>query len=354
VNVLIDDDFKGAIMPGQSMVFHVKPGLHSFKCVQENNADTWEYYGASNPGETTRQYKGDKSTKTLEIVSISPRLEQQECPFCKGGDQSWFKGNAIEQAETGQEYFELWLEGAARLHIQDHAEQRLGFVDGEFLQEIPGASILWMKRAPDSSSVSLDPIFRIPQGPAFEFFIDGTHLVKETESGLSMIAPGYFISIDGIHLAPGAKDQVSMRLREDGTGQLIYRPNASETPVIMAGVETPSADFVYRAHASHQESKDDQLDMRVNPETGEFILSTEYNQGVSVFDISVQRYDEFSTSNFLLLELPVPPNTEVYIHYGDFEGIGEGFYAFADIGMDGTMDETYEIIHSVDPFKWNK
>ncbi|MFC1996070.1 hypothetical protein ACFLXI_00495 [Chloroflexota bacterium] len=320
--------------------------------IVDTNADTWEYYGSSKPNESTKIYKGDRSTQTLEIVAITPRLEQQECSFCEGGDQSGFKGSVGEEADPEQEYFEIWLEGEANLHILNHKEQHLGFVNGKFVEEIPGASIHWMRRGPDSG-VREDPIYRIPQGPAFEFFIDGTDLISETVSGLSVIAPGYFISIKGIHLQPGAVDQVSMGLREDGTWQLIYWPDASESPIVMAGIETPGADYVYRVRATRLESEEDELDMRADPQTGEFILNTADNQGTIEYDISVQRYDEQGASAFNLVELEIPPHTEIYIHYGDFEGKGEGFYALADVGMDGIIDETYEIIFSSDPFEWD-
>ena len=318
--------------------------------IVDTDQETWRYNGSTNPSETTRLYEGDQQTQTLEIVAISPRMELQECTFCEGGDQSWFRGSALDEVSVDQEYFEIWLEGEANLLIVDHEDRQVGFVEGEFVNEIPTASTHWMRLGPEAGDDFLDPIYRIPQGPAFEFFIDGTNLESETSSGLSVIATGYFISIDGILLEPGTKEQVSMWLRDDGQGQIIYWPDDFDTPTVLAGYETAGADYVYRARAVSLESEEDELDVRVNPQTGEFILNTEFNEGTSIYDISVQRYDEQGTRTFYLVELPVPPNAQVIIHY-DLDQ--EGFFAYADFGVNGTIDETYEIIYSIDPFEWN-
>ena len=68
----------------------------------------------------------------------------------------------------------------------------------------------------------------------------------------------------------------------------------------------------------------------------------------------MQRYGEVGTETFYLAALKVPPNTEVHISYGEFEDQGEGFYAFADHDIDGTVDKTYKILFDTDPFEWGE
>lgn len=113
--------------------------------VINKTADTWNYVSSTNPNEPPQLYEGNASTKNLEIVSISSRLQKQTCDFCVCGNNTT---NVSINGCGGRAL--IWilnsgcgnLKGNASYLVTDQYGRRLGFLNNssEFVNEIPNAT----------------------------------------------------------------------------------------------------------------------------------------------------------------------------------------------------------------------
>ena len=312
--------------------------------IVDTNNETWQYQTRSRPDDPDLIYRGDESTKTLELVAISPRLEQQDCFFCRSGDGEDLSTKASLGIEGN--IFNIWLEGDADLLITDKAGQRLGYVDGELVNEIPGAQVLWLRSQSETAGVELTPHYLVPFDLGLDFLIDGSRLEIPGYSSFSLIGSGGgFVAIDNIWVQPGETQEVSVWADGENRYQVVYWPNDIETPVIKIGVESerPLADYTFLVQANEVTSSEDELNVIVDGETGEFILSTEYNVAPVSYGLYVKRVDQDNEFMFARPDFSLDPKTTVTLVYDQWEGDGEVMRAFVDYGNDGQIDKVIEL-----------
>ena len=201
----------------------------------DRNANTWQYEGSPNPEIESDLYEGDADTDTLSVVAITPRLEPQECDFCSGdyipeaeADDvtNSVKNSAATQTEAEEEtnvwldtlarwdllingkatdYYQIWLNGEPDLLVIDDWGRRVGYDQGEFVNEIPGASVANMKFFQAEAELDTDrsPVMRVPVGLSFEVIMDATNIEEPGYSDLAMIGPGYYFDVTETYLEPG-------------------------------------------------------------------------------------------------------------------------------------------------------
>ena len=98
------------------------------------DGDRWSYDLASlNPNDTSGGWSG--STGTLELTPMSARRGPFTCPFCPNDAQTK-SGTLLTVATTGDTQIGL--------QIVDGKNNRLGWFDGEFINEIPNASYRYL------------------------------------------------------------------------------------------------------------------------------------------------------------------------------------------------------------------
>jgi len=114
----------------------------------DRNANTWKYNGSINPNQPSELYAGNASTKSLEVVSVSSRLEPQTCEFCIGGSGS--RGLLSDPKHT-----QIWTRDLDHVLITDRLGRRIGFTDsGIFVNEIPNAERLDLRLSDSKDSIS--------------------------------------------------------------------------------------------------------------------------------------------------------------------------------------------------------
>jgi hypothetical protein len=330
-------------------IFHIMVYDNNFpnelrQIIVDTNQETWQYQSRSRPDDPDTIYRGDVDTRTLEAVAISPRLEQQECFFCRASDQS--VRSTKSSADIEERIFNIWLEGDADLVITDKSGHQLGIVDGKMVNEIPGAEVIWLRTQTDNSTIELTPHYLVPFREGLDFLIDGSRLDSPGFSSFSLIgAGGGFVSIDDIWVRPGETQGVSVWAEGTTRYQVVYWPNDIETPVVKIGVESerPQADYTFLVRANELTTSEDELNVIVDGETGEFILSTEYNAAPVSYGLYVQRIDQDSEFTFSRPDFSLDPKTTVTLIYDEWEGDGEVMRALVDYGNDGEIDKEIEI-----------
>jgi hypothetical protein len=309
--------------------------------VVDTNNDTWFYSGSTNPAEPADDYDGDATSFNLELAAISPRLYPQECPFCDFEEVS--ASGALLAApfvqSTGQKYNEIWLEGSADLLITDMDGNSIGFRNGQFVNEIPGARTNANKFGVNVWDIDAEPVYYIPSNIDFTIAIDGTRLTEPTTSTVTMIGPGYALEVSDIVLQPGQVDELDVS--PDGS-YLSYRAQSSSTPFLLVAVETDQSDYLFGIYGEEMEPGE-AITLSLNTKEGWLSVDSIDNTSTASYGIVVAKYDDEGEQIFGADGIEVLPDDVFYIDYLSWPGNGQPMVLEIDEGGDGSIDATIEI-----------
>jgi hypothetical protein len=303
----------------------------------DTKADTWRYSGSTNPSEPADEYEGDAQTFTLELASIEPRLTKQACPFCDAPAGGRTPGLAAQGRATA--FNEVWLDGDGNLLITDTEGHNLGFKDGQFVNEIPGAQSNANKFGVDVWDVKAEPVYYIPANVDFTISIDGSELTQPSESTVTFIGPGYVLEVSDIKLDPGQVDILD--IAPDGS-LLSYRTTSGETPVMLVGIETDAADYLFEVQGYEMESGE-ALNLSLNTEEGWLSLDSIDNNASALYSLYMERYDDQGAELFGADDVALDPNDVIYVDYLKWAGNGQPMELDVDRGGDGTVDESLQV-----------
>jgi hypothetical protein len=301
----------------------------------DTNADTWQYEASINPSVQSELYKGDASTLTLEIVPTSARTQPQVCEFCESSAPG--KGG-MALAQAADRTNDVWMEGDARLLITDAAGHKLGYEGDKFVNEIPKATVDFIKGA-NLNEEDVPPVFHLPVGMQFSAVLDGDSLKnKDDATELAMIGPGYYIGVQGILMDPGEKDYLTF----GGDGKSIsYKTDYEETPTIIVGVERPQADYELEL-TGNQVKAGSETKVEFDPEKGTMTFYSTSDEPTK-FSILISRIDDKETETFEGDALELGPKDKIILDYGVWDGQGKSLKVHYDQGGDGTIDETVDM-----------
>lgn len=207
----------------------------------DTEADTWRYVGGPNPDDLGQVYEGGAkpSQQAMVLLPTSPGLQQQPCPFCEKGATAGPGGEDVGSVlGSGEQYDEITLVGDPANHphlsIVDTKGNRLGYFEGELVNEIPGAEIV-RNFAIQNWKTAPEPTYRLPTGTAVNVSIDGSDLERRTKADLTLVSPGEYFEVNEIKMRPGQVDDVQFK---GGLGGLNYETNATigSAPLIGGGL----------------------------------------------------------------------------------------------------------------------
>ena len=300
------------------------------------NADTWQYEASTNPSVQADLYEGDATTKTLDLTPSTPRLQMQACSFCENATSSRLPGLAAPATQYNK--VSIWGEGA-HVVITDGQGHKLGYVNGKWVNEIPGALIQRFKESVDPWARDDDPVYYIPTNVKFTITLDGSALKHETVAELSLIGPGYALDVQDIKLTPGQIDLLDVS--PDGA-QFSYKPGSNESPdLIVADEGKDGVDYEFYLKGFEIE-KGGTINVNLDTTKGQLRFNTIGNQQAGKYEVGVSRYDDKSTQEFGG-ELTLQPDDTVYVDYAKWQGKGKPVTVELDHKSDGTIDETIEL-----------
>ncbi|MBT3390143.1 MAG: hypothetical protein HN413_07000 [Chloroflexi bacterium] len=307
--------------------------------VIDKNGNSWSYQASTNPNEPESLYEGDASTGTLEIVGITSRLEQQYCEFCAGdGNASLGRGRGL--AAPAQEFNQIWLNGQADLLITTAEGKRIGFVDGEFVNEIEGARGDNMKFGVDIWDINNEPVYFIPLGIEFTITVDASRAAEGITSDVTMIGPGYNLVVADLYLDPGAKDVIT--ISPDGK-RLAYSTEYNDAPDMIFGIETPAADYEFIVAALDIESGAEFI-VELDIENGTLSINTDNTTEYGTYEIVMYRIDDDGEAWFNNNDIYMEPGDTAFLKFLEWEGPGTSMFIDIDYGSDGSIDETIELV----------
>lgn len=315
----------------------------------DTNADTWRYTGSTNPAEEADEYEGDAESLTLELAPIAPRLELQECPFCDepGAAQAGGRQLAPTRQANQVQYNQVWLDGEADLLITDAQGRRVGFLDGTFINEIPGATSNGNKYGVNVWNIDAEPVYNIPASIDFTISIDGSRLTAPSNSTITMIGPGYALEVSDIVLEPGQVD--TLDVAPDGS-LLAYRTESGETPFLLVAIETSAADYLFGVYGEEL-APGEALNLALDTTQGWLSIDAIDNSAPGSYGLIVAKYDDQGEQVFGAEGVALDPDDVAYIDYLAWPGNGQPMTLEVDRGGDGNVDETLEVADVTDEVK---
>ncbi len=301
----------------------------------DSRDNSWTYETSINPQVDSDVWSGNADTLTLDLTPTSARLELQACPFCEGGYSSVGK-----LAAPSQSLNQIFLDGEGHILITDESGNRLGYVDGNIVNEIEGASYTKYRMA--ASGNTPEPIYSVPANLDVTVTIDGTDLAEETLTDLMMIGPGYSIGVESIYLAPG---QVDIAYFYPTDEMIAYETTSDESPSIIFGIENPDAeaDYYFEVYGADM-AGGGTITAWLDSKAGDLLINTEKLNGEGAFNFYLTRITDELEEEFYAEEISLKEGALVYINYAEWTDANpEGMYFGIDLDGDGEIDEEYVV-----------
>jgi len=243
-------------------------------------------------------------------------------------------------AAPDQKLNSIFLDGEGHILITDESGNRLGYVDGKIVNEIPNASYTSFRM--EASGNAPEPIYYIPANLDITIEIDGTSLAEETLTDLVLVGPGYSIGVEGVYLAPG---QVDTAYFYPIDGMIAYETQSDESPSIVFGIENPSAaaDYYFEVYGMDMVGGGT-ITAMLDTKAGDVLINTEKLSSEGAFNFYMTRITDELEEEFSAEEIALTEGALVYINYAEWNDANpEGIYFGVDLDGDAIIDDEYVV-----------
>lgn len=298
------------------------PGNDTLYIAIDTAANTWDYVGHDWAG-------GAIFPRTLTVVPMSKFDQPPSCPWCT-------LARANSTAAAGMA--EVWLEGRSHLLVTDDLGRRIGYADGQYVNEIPGAYETVLAGGLESDR---EPIYTIPLTDAYEISLDSRLLTRTEEVAVAQFGPGYATMAAGIAMEPDSQDR--MILRPDGT-QLGYRAqNDKEIDIALTRENVgESQQFSLR---NVDVGPGETVTMTLDPDLQSLVFSNEEASGGD-YSLDFRRVGTTAWHWFVHGNIAISGTDTHNLDVGGWNGSGPMILRI-DRGSDGIIEETLELKNHV-------
>lgn len=194
----------------------------------DSATNSWSYT-APNVDGTIVTYTGDATSKNLELTAAAPRLEQQICHFCPSNP-------TVESVEDFTTFF--FSSSAASPQISpvpvsiyfiDALKRRVGVVLGVVTNEIPGATVSFLRGAETPWSPLGMPTIAIPPDVQGTLSITG---LSDVPLNVSAFGQGVVTSVQNLDVDPNSESAVML---DSAVGQVVVASATATQPDIIVG-----------------------------------------------------------------------------------------------------------------------
>ncbi len=280
------------------------------------NDDTWQY--PFEPGDT---WSGDTDSHSLGAVPLSLYDQQPvlPSPLLREG-----------RATSASSNVEVWLAGRVHLLIQDEQGRRIGFVEDQFVNEIPGAYARAVLGGPSGAN---EPTYVLPITGTYTMLIDGQALEGPSVLTMTQFAPAQAVGLMGVVAGPGSQDVVTI---EHGGTQLTYEPEADQEATLL--MVTEGATESYRLEVEAADVGAGELVRLTNDTANNRLILRNAEASGGTYGLKVDRASETGEEAFYHPQLTILEMDTHIIDYGTWDGTG-AITVEVDHGSDGDVDE---------------
>ncbi len=294
-------------------------------------ANTWRYEATTNPQTPAEVYEGDATSKNLTIAPVSARLETPVCPFC---GEVTMTGSVRGAVATTRE-LQLTGGGALSVFVGDAGTPSIFRADGGWVNTLAQATLGSSRRGPTPWDDPFDPVFRLPLSTPLVVRLDGDDLSAPAQASVSMVAPGYAFSVEGVSLDPGQRDTIEF---SGDARRVSYTTRGQETPVIELGVSLEGDDYVFQVLAG-AETGGVTVTLVNDVVNGELIVDVDAPDGNASYGVMVYRLAD-DEEVFSHLANTLGTNETVFLNYRAWAGQGQPMLFEVDTNGDGTPDQS--------------
>jgi hypothetical protein len=171
--------------------------------------------------------------------------------------------------------------------------------------------------------------------------IDGTSLRTTGSADLTLVGPGYDLSVEGITLRPGQQDTLVLSPSRGG-GSIAYTTAASETPSIFIGSETKAADYSFALQGVTLRGGGT-VKMALDQPNGQLAISTSGGDGVGTYALEMVRTDDYDELTFSNDRIPLRSGDTAYLNFGSWNADRDSMPLSIDRGTKGSIDEVMHL-----------
>ena len=290
--------------------------------------DSWYYI---------KNYRGNSTT--ILLSPLKPKLGLQECPFCDECKLKTCQARPEENSslsannESELRSCQIFSTGNANLLITDVRGRRLGLINGEMINEIPGADYVLPVDPVESDS---SPVYYMPfETEAFNVTLNGSTLLKEDKNSLTVISPGYALDITNILMTPGEKEELKFAppSKDKEANLFDYTSSGHKFPIIDVATMDSSNDTSYHFKVKGLVmEKGTSLALRLHqdkgyfsfyqlmPNRGNLLFERKNANPAGIYDIYLEKINESQTQIFGHTNVSIDANCIVKLNYKNWPG----------------------------------
>ena len=157
----------------------------------DTNANTWTY----DLGSANGTWNGHALSSSVSVLRLSSLTAQPDCPWCAST-----KRNSAAATRN------VMLDGDADLLITDSASRRIGYVGGQFVNEIPNGSANLLLAGP---SAEAEPLYTLPADGQLDIQVVGSSS-DQTDVTLTQVGQGWSSQLAGLTVSSADVGMVTM------------------------------------------------------------------------------------------------------------------------------------------------
>lgn len=342
---------------GLYRVFVYDPNFPNVEKYVEINrsSNTWQYsHDTTDPADDVAPWTGTATSRGMDITTLAVRDETLVCPWCgqKGAGAAGTNGQKQDNFASAGKYSvqlasqkdavrstfaqgqtpetQLWLDGGAHALIKDAQGNRLGFVNNDFVSEIPGAYSVDLRTG---LGINQEPVYVLPNG-GLDVTLDGQSLSSAAATDLAYFGAGMSAEISGISLDANQQDHL---LISGSDGKLVYEPSGEEKPVFKIAPDLEGADYLLEVSGLDVNGGDN-LSLSYDPATKQLAVHSS-DTDPETYDLKVTRIDSSGPEVYTNEDIVLDAGSTEYVEFGDWTGSGP-MDVGVDSNSDGTIDQT--------------
>jgi hypothetical protein len=280
------------------------------------NDQTWSYRseGVEYDGTTRGQ---------LEFVRLSEYNRASENPgnYCP----NWCTAPALaDEIPTN----EIWSIGEGGVLISNQQGQRIGVVDGQWVEEIPGATMSRLF----GGIQDVEPVYHLPVDGVYTIQVNGNNFnVSQTETrSITQFGSGFAITVDDV----AAQDKIT--IAPDGS-EVSYQAGSGNDPSLMIAMDEANDSYLFEIREADV-IRGQTVTGQINPDQGHLVFNTDQGSSVS-YELAVSRVSADGEQTFVHHNVSVSAGDTHYVNYESWDGAGEMLLEI-DQGSDGSIDQT--------------
>jgi hypothetical protein len=164
------------------------------------NDDSWSYQESPNPQASSSLAQGQGNTNPIILFPLDKSiLAQHPCPFCGGASANSLVSISLAGDPTSH----------GHLLITNSKGQHIGYLNGVFVNQIPGAHAIQLYMNEDWLAHP-EPLYEVPGGSHLTVSLNGDGAVNREDAAVDISGVGYGARVSNLQPQAGETEQIGL------------------------------------------------------------------------------------------------------------------------------------------------